>query len=80
MSNRLCKYLENVLTKKDTVKDSVNNTEPRKPVPMTNTELDVNHLLLSCMTENSDNANSVDIRNDMPVETAENKKQDLRLH
>jgi len=64
-------------TIKDTVKDSVNNTEPRKPVPMTKIELDVNHLLLSCMTENSDNANSVDIRNDMPVETAENKKQNL---
>lgn len=57
--------------KKDTVKDSVNNTEPRKPVPMTCAELDVNHLLLSCIIENNDNVNSVDIRNDIPVDTAE---------
>lgn len=60
--------------KKDTVKHNVNNTEPRKPVPMTRAELDVNHLLFSCMTENIDNANNVDIRNDMPVETAEKTK------
>lgn len=57
--------------KKDTVKHNVNNTEPKKPVPITRAEFDVNHLLLSCMTENNDKAKSVDIRNDMPVETAE---------
>jgi len=62
------------ILKKDTVRDSVNKTEPRKPVPMMSIELDVNHLLLSCMTENSDNANNVDIRNDIPVETAEKIK------
>lgn len=58
----------------DTVKHSINNTEPRKPVPMTSPELEVNHLLLSCMAENNDNANKVDMRNDIPVETAANKK------
>jgi len=65
---------------KDTVKDSVNNTDPRKPVPMTSTELDVSHLLLSCMTENSDSANRVEIRNDTPVETAGIKKKQTNRH
>lgn len=58
----------------DTVKHSINNTDPRKPVPMTSPELEVNHRLLSCMAENSDNAKRVDMRNDIPVETAEKNK------
>lgn len=60
--------------KKDTVKASINNIDPRKPVPMMSVELDVNHLLLICMKENNNNSNIVDIRNDIPVETAESYK------
>lgn len=60
--------------KKDTVKASVNNKDPRKPVPMMSVELEVNHLLFICMNENSDNSNIIDIRNDIPVETAESLK------
>jgi len=47
---------------------------------MMSAELDVSHLLLSCMTENSDNANRVEIRNDVPVETAGGEKKGKRKH